>query len=322
VEGILNPRLLLAIKVLLLMAIFGWLAHSFPPKDWETLRQQPKDWFLLAFALALVLTANLISFLRWRMLVRSLDVPFHVTEAIRLGFLGCLFNLVSAGSVGGDVFKAVAAAKSKPSRRPEIVASVLVDRIFGLFALVLLAAVVLLLFTDNSYAERFRWIRRAAGIMAAAGVTVLSSMVVAGERLPVRWLHRLPWVGHGLYRMARSCLLFHGRPGLALAMVLSSVLVHGLITFSMYSISNAMYQKPPGLQEHFVVIPPAIVAGAVPITPGGMGVQEAVISELFRDLPSKHVGFSGLIVAAMYRLITFAVAGIGAAYYFFGRRIN
>jgi glycosyltransferase 2 family protein len=104
-----------------------------------------------------------------------------------------------------------------------------------------------------------------------------------------------------------------------LAFVLSiSIVVHFGLTGAMCLISNALYTNPPTVAQHFIVIPPAVVAGALPLTPGGLGVQEGAIDQLFREMPGVDKQFSGLVIAAMYRLMTFCVAGIGAVYYFTG----
>ena len=58
----------------------------------------------ILWPLVAVLAANILSFLRWHVFVHALQVPFTMIEAIRLGFLGNLFNFVSLGAVGGDLF--------------------------------------------------------------------------------------------------------------------------------------------------------------------------------------------------------------------------
>ena len=60
---------------------------------------QPKHWGLLALGLAAYLAAVLMSFVRWRALVVALGLQFSIRDALRLGFLGYLFNFVSLGSV-------------------------------------------------------------------------------------------------------------------------------------------------------------------------------------------------------------------------------
>lgn len=314
-----------------MVAVLSWLSYSFPRENWDQFLKQRKDWVILSASLAVVLVANIVSFLRWRLLVRSLEVPFTANEAIRLGFLGCLFNLVSAGSVGGDLFKAIAAARSRDSKRAEVVGSVLVDRAMGLLGLVVVAALSLQFLPSltgllvnsegakQALPEYLEWTKRGAWLMAAIGVGSITAVVLAGRYLPLKWVSKIPVVGHGCYRMAHAGLIFEGRPWLAIQMLSVSLIVHSLITFGIFLASAGLYASPPELSKHFMAIPPAMAAGAIPISPGGFGVQEGAIDFFFKLIPGVPETFSGLLVAGMYRMMTFVVAGIGACYYFLGK---
>src|SRR4051812_4742038 len=64
-------------------------------------RQLDLRFFALGFAI--YMTAMLLTFFRWFVLVRALELPFRLRDAIRLGFIGNFFNLVIPGAVGGDL---------------------------------------------------------------------------------------------------------------------------------------------------------------------------------------------------------------------------
>ena len=72
-----------------------------------------------AAALALYLGGVILAFLRWYLLVRAQDLPFRLRDAMRLGWIGMLFNIVIPGAVGGDVVKAVVVRTVKERRRPD-----------------------------------------------------------------------------------------------------------------------------------------------------------------------------------------------------------
>jgi uncharacterized membrane protein YbhN (UPF0104 family) len=304
------------LKLVLLFAILAWIVATFPKKDWDALVAQDKDWGLLLCALVGVLAAHLITYLRWRALVAALDVPLKPLDAIRLGFLGTMLNMVSVGAIGGDLFKAIAAARMTHKRRTEVVTSVLVDRAIGLLGLVIVAAATLC-FADN-LSTNLKWIRGGATVLTAIGIAGLGAIVVAGHRMPLAWLHRIPWIGHSLLRVATACLVFQGKPKLVIHLLLTTFCVHVLLTASMCLISNALYERPPTLIQHFQAVPPAFAAAALPLTPGGVGVQEVAVDRLFQEVSDIPDGFSGLIVATMYRAILIAIAAIGAVVYFTG----
>ena len=95
-------------------------------------------------------------------------------------------------------------------------------------------------------------------------------------------------------------------------------MVHCCFTIACALISNSLYAETPTLAEHFMTIPPAMAAATLPLTPGGVGVQEMAIDNLFRELPKLPAAFSGLIVASVFRGLLIVVTLLGAVYYFTG----
>ena len=141
----LKRYLITFLKFALPLAIIAWLLASVPADQYQQFKSRPKNWPLLLAALVVVFCAVSLTFVRWYLLVRALGLRFRLLDAFRLGFLGYLFNFVSVGSVGGDLFKAFFIAREQPGRRAEAVATVLVDRVVGVYALVLLTSAVICL---------------------------------------------------------------------------------------------------------------------------------------------------------------------------------
>ena len=79
--------------------------------------------------------------MRWFLLVRAQNLPFTLTNAMRLGMVGNYFNTLLPGAVGGDVIKAVFLAREQ-SRRAVAIATIILDRIIGLCGLVWVVAVL------------------------------------------------------------------------------------------------------------------------------------------------------------------------------------
>jgi glycosyltransferase 2 family protein len=306
-----------ALKVGLPAALFVYLLWRVPASDYQEFFSQPKRWNFLFAAQAIALLASVVTFLRWQQLVRAFAIPFTAREALRLGFVGYLLNFVSFGSVGGDLFKAIIVAKHKPGARPEAVASVLLDRAIGLLGLILLTVISLSLLPAAELTPVMRGIRDTATLLAGGSITALLVAIYSGnwfERI-LDWMRMWPLVGSPLTRMAHAVRLLRGQPATLLALIVVSVLVHLLLSLTVYLVSCGLYAEQPTLLEHMFVVPPGLAAGALPLAPGGIGTQEFVLEELFKQLPQRPENFSGILVATVYRLITLAIAGVGVIYY-------
>ncbi|MCA9128106.1 MAG: flippase-like domain-containing protein [Planctomycetales bacterium] len=310
---------LLTAKIVLPLALFAFLLLRVDSADYEAFWNQPKHPGILLAAQFVAVTAITTSFLRWYLLVRAFDIPFTVVEALRLGFIGYMLNFVSFGSVGGDLFKAILVAKNKPEKRPEAVASVLLDRAIGLLGLVILAWISLSLASTETLTPALKYIRGAAGTVAALAVVGLLFAITAGDWFDrvIEWCKRLPLVGSAIVRMARAVRLLRRAPWMLVILMAMALVVHGLLALTVFLVSCGIYQQYPTLADHLMVVPPGMAAGALPLAPGGIGLQEGALSSLFNelDLPT---GFSGMLVATVFRLVTIGIVGVGLVIYWLG----
>ncbi len=313
----LKNKILSVLKFVLPAALFVYLLYSVDSDEYRSFLTQPKRWGLLVTAQLVAILAITISFLRWFLLVRAFEIPFTIREALRLGFLGYLLNFVSFGSVGGDLFKAILVARDKPEKRPEAVASVLLDRAIGLLGLVILAWLSLSMAPPGSLSTVLVGIRNGAfGITIVAIVSLLIALYSGRwfDRF-LYWVATLPFLGESLSRMARAVRQLRSRPYVLVYLITLAVCVHTLLGLTVFLISSGTYLAHPSLAEHFMVVPPGMAAGALPLAPGGIGVQETAISQLFEQLPNLPEDYAPILVATVYRFVTIAITGIGLIFY-------
>ncbi len=321
-----KPWLIKLLKFGISAAIIAWLVNDARNDDtFAKLVQQPKHWGLLAGAFALCMTSIAITMVRWYYLVRALDIPFTLRDAFRLGFVGYMFNFVSLGNVGGDLFKAIFLAREQSERRAEAVASVMADRIIGLYALFLLATGVMFAFGRlNSPNEQMNIICQAT----IAG-TVLGTLGLALLMWPhftegtfAAALRKLPRVGPTCDKLLGAVRIYRGKPGVLFAALAMSIGVHTIATIGFYLIAQGLPGNSPNLADHFIIVPLSMVAGALPLPLNGLGAFEGVVDYFYRTVPQGFVVLKGqgLIVSIGYRVITIMIAMVGVWFYLGQRR--
>ena len=143
-----------ALKKLLITIVkfgisFGILAYLFQQAwqndQFKVLADSEKHVGWLFLALVFGLAACLTGFFRWYLLVRALDLPFRYRDAVRLGFLGHLLNLMSVGVLGGDALKSLFLVRQVKGHAAEAIASVIFDRAIGMLAMFTMASVAYVL---------------------------------------------------------------------------------------------------------------------------------------------------------------------------------
>jgi uncharacterized membrane protein YbhN (UPF0104 family) len=71
-------------------------------------------------------------------------------------------------------------------------------------------------------------------------------------------------------------------------------------------------QAPP-LATMFMITPMTLAAGAIPLTPAGLGIAEGAAGQLFRSAGYRKG--DGVLVAIAYRVMTYVMVAVGAVYY-------
>lgn len=306
------------LKIALPIGIIVWLVSTIDAQQRAALVAREKDWTSLLVAFATVLVAVCISFVRWFLLVRTLGLQFRLKDAFRLGFLAYLLNFVSLGSVGGDLFKAVFIAREQPGRRTQAVATVVMDRVLGLYGLLLLTTAALLV-VGMPPDSRILSAIASTTYLATAGCTlfVILAMTPQFSRGPIaRRLVNLPSVGTIVARALESIQIYQSRRRVMVVALGLSVCIHALLAVGVFFIANTLFRNTPPLREHFLIVPLGNVAASLPFMPAGLGSYEFAMEELYKLVPQNGPGdVIGVLVALGYRVITLAIATVGIVYY-------
>ncbi len=233
----------------------------------------------IAAALALTYAALLAGVLRWHILLRTLGLPTPFSRTYRGFFIGQFFNAFLFGACGGDLARAVVAARDHPGKRTEAVTSVFLDRAIGL-VVTLLAGCALLLPRLRDFAA-FDATRPALLLMAAfllAAVAFLSLFFTRDlfERLP--FLQRLQHrgrLGPLLRRAYDAIFLFRQNARHLLGPGLLSLANLLLLAAASAALARALELDLP-FRDLLVVFPVITVLAAIPLAPGSLGVRETL----------------------------------------------
>ncbi len=320
--------LITLVKILASAGILAYLVYDATRgKDggnvFAAMVQQPKQWDMLAVAALLSFVAVALTMVRWCYLVRAVGIPFRMKDAFRIGFLGYLFNLAPMGIVGGDLLKAVILARENPGKRAKAVASVVIDRVVGLYVLFLLgtAGIVLTGFYWSVPLPEVRLICQVVvglTLVGAVGIGVLLATPVIDSRW-VTAVTRLPRVGRAVGSLLEAVRVYRNNVPVLAASTLVSLVVQSLFTISIYFVARGLPGDVLPLSTQFVVFPVSSVANVVPFPAGPF---EAVLEFMYTHVStilSVPKG-QGLVVALVYRLISVGIAAVGFCYYLGSRR--
>ncbi len=261
----------------------------------------------LAAGLACLLPVVPLAAGRWWVLLRGVGVEVPGRSVLRVTWLGQFFNYaVPVGSTGGDVVRAVAAARWAPKgRKAEAVLSLVADRTAGLAGLVLLAGVVGLTQLDHPVVQRVVWV--AWGLVALGLIAVALHAWSVTRRVGL--LRRIAgWPGVcRLVEVAEAYRRVKYRPVFAAVGV--STLIHAALAGGAVCAGLALGLDAPAAVV-FATVPVAFVAAAMPLTYQGLGVMEAVAVALLGGTAARDNAVVGMLL--VHRLYLLAVSLPGA----------
>ncbi len=319
-------RLIQFVKVMVPVGILAWLIYRLVtenPQDIAELLRRPKDWTRLFLAITIYLTAVILSFVRWYLLVRALQIPFRIADALRLGFIGFLLQFVSLGAVGGDLFKAVFLAREQPQRRPEAIATIFIDRIVGMLSMLLLASVIILLTPANSVLANYALAGRVFVVGAGFGMAMFVLLLFTNFSITrfANMFRNYPPIRTALLRVEGAIRLYRADRMSVVAALLLGIVTHLMQATAIYVAASAFFPDGPGLSDQIIMWAVAGSVGALPIAPGGLGTFELTYQWLYEQMATTmSVANEGFLVALLYRVMSLIAAGVGIVVYLNCRR--
>jgi uncharacterized membrane protein YbhN (UPF0104 family) len=242
---------------------------------------------ILALALAASLANIPLEALRWHILLRAQGIDLRLWRTIRVLAISVFFANFLPGAAGGDLIRGVYVYRASPGRRAAAMLSILIDRLIGLVAFVLLGLAAMLTRSIGRGPLEFSVLALSALFIALLVLAFLYGHVMAQalQRLLRGRSAQLAQVvddtGAALRQYAQDWR------STGLAMLLSIVIV-GFAVGPIVLIAEAMpfagpdFAGPnfmgPSAADYGIAGLYALIANSLPVTPGGLGVGEGAFA--------------------------------------------
>lgn len=314
-----------ALKTGLKLAIgLGVVAYVLDKKliDFRAVESVLFDPMNMAMAMVFLFFTSFLVTVRWHLLAQTQGLGLNTWAMFQLTMIGNFFNTFMPGSVGGDVIKAWYIAGREPQRKTKAILTVIVDRVLGLGIFILYAAVTMIFYfpTETSTTEMW-WLAASVWTLTSGGIIfgclyfstrgrkLLPFLPQIRQKLDSLDATRKLMEAGRMYRNQRSRVL--------LAALVSAVSFTTMILF--FKFEGNMLGIDMGLGQYFFVIPLAMVASAIPLLPGGIGVGQVAFFTLFQ-----WVGYptpdQGGALCTLFQIYTILFNCLGAFFYIRFRR--
>ncbi|MCX7847301.1 MAG: flippase-like domain-containing protein [bacterium] len=305
-----NKPLINGVKIVLavvLLAVVIWQV------DWRDVRARLVAlqwwWFVVAVALQWVVIA--IGNHRLQILLRALQVRLGYWRTLKYNCIGYFFNLAFPGGTGGDVVKVFYVAREAPGRGAVVVTAILLDRVMGLLAVVLIAAVALILTLKTSPAFR-QFLPLTCGLLGAAVAGVALLMTKNYWKRYSWWAVVDRYTPRLIRQMVRALYEYRSHKAVALLALVESVALQLIMCVIAWCFGRALSLQM-AWHLYFVIFPVVTLVLTIPVTPSGLGVTEGAAAWCFKQVLGSGGGAAGIAFMLLLRLtmLTMALAGFG-----------
>ena len=259
------------------------------------------SWALSGWALSGFLIIGLA--LRWQMFVRQQEITIPFLTIFYLTWAGQFFNSVLPGSTGGDVVKIYQLCRLAPDRKAAAAATVLVDRLTALIALLAIAGGAFLIYPAPLSFLAVPALPATTILGYGAGLLLLAAV---GFWLLYRLLRSSRWGGR-VFRTLEAAKTGLSLNRIFLTAILLSFAIH-LINISVaYLFARALGISLTYLQI-LLMMPVVLFLVLLPITINGHGLRELLLigycSVLGVTVVGPYSGVPEIVVAFSILLVT------------------
>lgn len=310
-----KSKLLTIFKIALAAGLIFWLVKS-DRLDFSNLSILLEPQFLIP-CLFLTGLGLYLCVERWRTLMASQGIFLTTWRTTQLMLMGTFFNYFMPGGVGGDVIKAFYIAKDFPNSKTKVIMSVLMDRIVGLFSMVLLALVIMLgNFSEIQEAPQLKFILTMLFFLLIA-FTLFWTLIFSKFLLESRWIQKLIQILPGtqsIQKVIQSLTDYrHGKKQVLIALGLSLIAQTSSVLF-FYVAGNGLGFTEVPFTTYLFVVPVGFMIQAIPIAPAGIGIGQAAFLFLFNLAMHEKTALGPSTITA-FQLATFFYGLLGALCY-------
>jgi len=228
------------------------------------------------FALAAFVFINFIILLRWYVLIKALDLEVRFSSATYCFLIGLFFNLFLPGSTGGDIVRTIGLFKDT-SEKPKVVATVLLDRLSG-FTAIVIVALISFIFAYKTIQDNSLLIFIVVLFFVLGGILSFlfnEKLYSFGCRIFNRW----PKVKEQLMRLHYAIALLKKKRWGIILPILISCCTQGILAFIFYLVARSLHQDAPMI--YFLIFVPLICVISSFPSIAGLGVRDAGSAYLF-----------------------------------------
>ena len=285
----------------------------------SALRAAAGNWPILAFGILLFSVCMSLCNLRWKILLEAQGIHISFARSMMLYMIGQFFSSFMPGGTSGDIFKAVYIARESKDKKTEAVATVLIDRIIGLLALILLTSIITVARLDFFLSNPKTKGVMIFNVILLAGMVAGMALVFGQnmfEKIPFfKKLEEKTSLGKIIAKLYSAFHVCIKKPAVLFKTIGLSLLNHIIFIFCAVCFGKSIGVNL-SVMDYLTVFPIINAIAAIPATPGGLGTREVAAVFMLGLLGvAQPLAFSISILVYITTIFWSAIGGVVYLFY-------
>ena len=291
-----NNKLIIFSKFFLLILIFYYLFEN-NHLDISLITVLRNNIFLNFWFFILILSTLLLGSYRWLIILKNSNIKIKFFDVFKIIYICSFFNNFMFGNIGGDVLRVFYATKISKNNKLKNGFTVLIDRVFGLIGLICLGIISYLFILFD--AKEFQ--------------TIFYILFILFILFFCIFLFRFFFIKNKKIKTLID--FFSLNINLFIVGVLISIILFFTVHLTIFFISNKIFLFNIEISYIFFVNFISSLAGALPLTPGGIGLSEASFVFINKNIFKVYLeNLANIII--YYRILIF-IFSVPSLYFFF-----
>ncbi|MFQ6081870.1 MAG: YbhN family protein [Candidatus Aminicenantia bacterium] len=277
------------------------------PEIVSTLKRVNIYWLIVSFSLHSI--GLLISAYRWQILMNAQEIKVPLIFLTKSYLVGTFFNHFLPTRFGGDVVRIYDGSRYTHSISKSS-AVILVERLTGIFVLLLFAFTASLFRLDIATRVPVIWLSLALGLLGLIFMFLLFTPLVGQVINRIKAKGVLGKIIEKIISFRNSVLIYQQKRSHFIRAVFWAFLLQINVIVHYYIIGLALGIKIP-LIDYFIIIPVVLMILIIPVTISGWGLREGAYIEIFKFYYiTSQVAVSFSLIDVAFNLIIGLVGGV------------
>jgi len=264
-------------------------------------------------------SSQALSSVRIIFLLKIVDIRLRWISSFKLTMIGNFFNMAIPGTVGGDIVKGFYLARNEETYKGRSSGIVIIDRVIGLLALLLIGFVssLHLLKRNSSILIPYQYELWTMLAMSIVLLGLFISLIIIGTNKLVR--KKLREIAFRIFRQGFFYNVMEGvgavtkkRRYLVYAFLMS-IVVQGICLAGLLNFVNLTDEFTPDMIALVAISSIVMLLGVIPVTPGNIGWTEFLATFGWSAIGSQ----GGAEIFLSWRIITVICSLLGGIFYLF-----